>query len=710
MIEMPNRDWSGVLDGDIQLDFNQAEFLYTDYPCSLPETTVDLSQQASMLAYADAIITVNSYVWMIVVWELSDEHGADHTTPVIVLHPYLDYLLAPVAGQKNEWNQYLPTFNFPGESEQVDTEFEQRTGYGFQSYLLYDTSQGSDTERITPDPWLVANIARDVVSGRYQLQFFKRGLAYEDWFFSSSYNYVLHDKGSLSKTRFPLWREAILSLQNGHSGYSIDAQGKLRGQPQALSRRILNGVTNMAQQRRMFIRRDWGIGAVVREWHITAKKFLAWMWFNDQYGFQRPSFVLGWNDPGVESHWLTATEVPWEYLKDNLQWVIDWLNLVNVAQGDNGLVMTLPGTTTAEAEQQYISVLDKLRDPDGVVSRYAVRSLGPNQAIFRHMVDLTAGIIEKIMQYRADVAAWQASPPGDTTEAQIERANVYVTIANDFALAWPGLVADVYSVFCLHCTWHLTLNLAEPTRGVGAGDVLRSKKHPYVQKWLQPRFHDTKQEFHLQVSNASDFAIRRPHFVPYRGWDIQLYDSGFDQALADEQAQERQTASDAWLQQQAQLKSQREQARAVQRADERSGAPNPDDPWDFRNYLSLAWWKQKSQEPLNLEFTLRALDAPNELLTWSSAQLGLARNLLPAASDYSDANGWNEHHIPAGTPISAIGLPIIKVLAWDVVSGINGALPYAIVGDVAAVIADYAGTNDETYSPRQFWPPLSFTW
>jgi hypothetical protein len=708
------RDWSNVLEYNIQLTLNQFEIAYTDYPCSLPETTAHLSHQASMLAHCDALLTIQSEIWMIVVWQLSDEHGADYTTPVIVVHPYLDSNLAPPLFDQMESGQWLPSLDFPGESQERDGSLYQRTGGGYHSYFLYDPSHGPGNNYQFPDPWLVANIARDTVRGRYQLQMVKRAIAVEDYFLSRDRNYVLNMTGSLAATRFPLWKAAMESIPNGHSGYSVNSDGKLIGQPQALTRRTLNGVSNLAQQRRMFIRRQWAVSTVGGEWYITQKKFLAWMWFNDQYGYQTAETSGNFTMPDGSTATLTSTVVPVTFMQQNLAWIVDFLNLVNVAQGDTGLSLALPGLSEAELQAEYSAVLEKLRGPDGVVSRYALAKLGPHVEIFRHAVDLTASIIERISAFRTLVQQYSSSPNGGTQQQQFEHANLYVSILNNFALRWPALVADFYSVFCLLCTWQLTWNVSERTRGVDADDVLRNKAYPYTPKW-QRRFLSTGRVNIEAPPNIESFlATARPHFVPFRTWDVTLYDSGYDRQAIEFRLQEINEAASQWMQNQLNLQQQRQSDRnaaaaayvAEKKAEwRRLNLPKPDDVWDYRNYTSLEWWKQKGQEPLNVEFALRAVNVPNELLSWSGLGIGLLRNYVPVFGNVQDSAGYNESIIPAGSPRSALGEPIVLVLISDLLGGVRGVTPFQIVGDVAGVAADYLGTDDETYSPRQFFPP-----
>jgi hypothetical protein len=711
------RDWSNVLQDNIQLTLNQFEIAYTDYPCSLPETTVDLAHQASMLAYCDALLTIQSEIWMIVVWQLTDEHGADHTTPVIVLHPYLDSNLAPPRFDGGDSTQYLPSFDFDGESLELNGDLYQRTGNGYHSYFLYDPTHGPGNNYQFPDPWTVANVARDTERGRYQLQMFKRAIAVEDYFLSQERNYVLNMAGSLASTRFPLWQVAIESLPNGHSGYSVNPDGKLVGQPQALTRRTLNGVSNLAQQRRMFIRREWAVSAVASEWYITQKKFMAWMWFNDQGGFQTAEVGGDIQMPDGTTVTLTATVVPVDFMQRNIAWIVDFLNLVNVAQGDTGLIAALPGLTETELHNEYLAVLEKLRGKDGVVSRYALSTLTDHISIFRHAVDLTTSIMQKIVAFRIALRDYGAMEPTNTAQQQLDRVNVYVTILNNFAAQWPGLVADFYSVFCLLCSWHLTWNVRERTRGADADDVLRNKAYPYTPKWQRRFLPVIKTNLEQPPDMVYFLSTARPVFAPFRTWDVALYNTGYERAAAELQEQQRQQAIAQKLQEQqqraaAELAARQAQALAYRnekRAEwQRLQLPNPDDVWDYRNFTSLDWWRQKAQEPLNREFTLRAIDVPNDIYTPFGVEFGLGRNAVPEFSRNLAAGGFNEKMIPAGAPVSALVLPAVLILINDRNLSTGQANPYWIIGDVAGLAANYLGTNDETYSPRQFWPPASF--
>ncbi len=716
-ISEQNRNWDDVLEDSIVLNLNQRELYYSDFICSLNEETAELSQQASMLVYAQSILTIKANTWCVAVFELNDAAGVTHQTPVIVLHPYLDRSLEPYLIDLTDGENPLPTLPLDGISEVSEGIEYQIVGGSFRSYRLYDPSRTPATNTPFPDPWMVANIARDVTSGRYQLQYVKKAIAGEDYFYSVEDTLVLNMDGSLALTRFPLWQAAVESLPQGHSGYSMDVRGKLKAQPHALTRRVLNGVTNMAQQRRMFIRRDWAINVVAKQWHETALKFLAWMWYNDKSGFPHPDFGQVYYPSEGPYVALTATGVPWDFMSRNLPWLVRFLNLVNVAQGDTGLIAALPGQTESELQTEYELLLDRLRDDSGVVRRYAVKEIGDHHTIFQHMVDLTNSIVDALVAYRIALHELDSSPEGVTTEQQITRANAYVTLKNQFALAWPGLVADFYSVFCLLMSWQLTWNVAERSRGEDATDVLRNKKLPYYPKWTLPNKPIFKRDIAAPIDMAGDFGTRRPHFVPFRTWDVSLYASGFTEALAETRAQERQEAADQWLQAQAQAQAQREQAALAARQQyitdtraewQRRNLPKPDDVWDYRNYTSLAWWKQKAQEPMNVEFALRAVNVPGELLSFTSLGIALARNYIPAFKKSSDASGWNESVVPAGAPVSALGIPICKILVSDTILGLSGVTPYNLGSDAAGLLADYLGTDDETYSPRQFWPPIGF--
>jgi hypothetical protein len=414
---------------------------------------------------------------------------------------------------------------------------------------------------------------------------------------------------------------------------------------------------------------------------------------------------------------LTATRVPLQLLQHNLHWVVDFLNLVNVAQGDHGLAITLPNTTPETAEHMYQRVLEKLRAPDGTVKRYTVKEITGHQECFRHMIDRIAVIAGAISDYLGELHEWEILYGETGGFTPLDLANQLVEIHNRFALEWPKLVADFYSVLCLMFTWQLTWNVVEKTRA-GAGEAaLRNYRAPYTRTYIRFRLGRKAAPVLTQPNLLARFARERPVFVPFRTWESVLYETGFTQAQADAQAAARAAARDAWLYQQEQARLAREQLAWQKMKDyldqwklERAARhmPLPDDVWDYRNYTSFDWWKQKSQEPMNVQFALRALDAPNELYSWPTAALGAARNYIPALSRYSDANGWNEKNTPGAEPLERIPYTTLTVLAQRITEDGATTGAWQLIGDAAGEAADYLGDDDETYSPRQFWPPGSF--
>ncbi len=707
--------WTAMLEAVPALTNKQTELHHSDFVVSLPETSTDLIQQADMFAYAQAIITTFTSIWAIAVFQLSDETDADNTTPVIVLHPYRDANLAPEDISHNPDERYFPTFNYFDLEWPEETFSAGRVGDGFESYLLHAGQWHNGVEFLYVDAWMVAVIARSVERGRHQLQFVKRAIDWTDFFFAVDGSLVLHDQGTLSRTRFPLWKTAIESLPHGHAGYTVDSAGRLKQQPRALRNRVLNGVSNMAQQRRMFVRRNYAISVVMRSWYATCKKLMAWHWWNDRHGWATAMYFPWGTGQSGEYGQLAATDVPWEYLKNNLQFVVDFLNLVNVAQGDLGLIISLPGKAPEALEQEYQNILSRLRGADGLVHRFVVRNVATHHEILRHMVDVLAHIIGEIMDYRAAFQAWVESSLANTSSEDLQRAHAGVQIVNEFAVKWPVLLNEFYSLMCLMFTWQLTWDVSEPSRGAATDEPIRNKVFEYVPQWQRGFYIPAKDFPSKNLDLFNDFGSRRPSFAPYRTWDIQLFDTGFDQQASELQAQQRAQAAQDFFNMLAAQKAARENAARAARQQylenweaERQARddPNPDDVWDYRNFRSLDWWKQKAQEPLNVEFALRAVDIPNELLSPYALGVGLARNHIPMFSRYSDANGWNETNQPGGAPLERIPYSQLVVLTKRLVGGVPTTVAVQIVGDVAGALADHLGENDERYSPRQFWPSI----
>jgi hypothetical protein len=708
-------NFNEVLQDQIVLTGQQAEFHTTDFLCSLNETTADLAQQASQLVYAQSCLMAGSGTNMVVVWELSDDKDADNTTPVIILHPYTNPATRPPELYADDGLRWFPVMNFEGEDSLWNGSLYHFTGTAFPAYGLRDTGGEFPSHPVLSDPWTVANLARQVQSGRVQLQYCKYGVSRQDWKFEHDGSILCNMKGTLASTRFPLWKAAVESLPSGHSGFSMTRQAKLIPQSRALTERVLNGVTSMAQQRRMFIRRNPAISAVIREWHITTQKFLTWFYWNDVHGYQTADpWQYTLNSPNPEQY-LVATRVPDEFLAQNLKWLVRFLNLVNIAQGSTSLILNFPGMTDEESEAEYRILLDKLRDENGVVRRYAVADIGKHHEVLRHMVDLTAHIIKVLTDFRVATTAMSGTQDNTSNATRFAWTSQYVAIVNNFALQWPGLVADFYSVFCLLCTWQLTFDPAEPSRATADEGPLRNRKFPYKTLFARRLLRTTFPPIVTPPNMKGRVATDLPEFVPFRLWEFALYDTGYDVQAAELEHEQRTNAADAWFAAQDSARQQRATAAAAARQQylddyraerQRLNMPNPDDVWDYRNYSSWEWWKQKAQEPLNVEYALRAVDIPNELLNPYAFGLGLARNYIPALSRYSDANGWNDKQQPSAAPLLDVAYSTLTVLERRRVNGVPTTVAVQLIGDAAGDLADYLGTNDETYSPRQFWPPL----
>jgi hypothetical protein len=268
-------------------------------------------------------------------------------------------------------------------------------------------------------------------------------------------------------------------------------------------------------------------------------------------------------------------------------------------------------------------------------------------------------------------------------------------------------------------SWQLSFQPAERSRGEGASDVLRSKPTPYVRKFARQFLRPTKYKVQGDVNWRGDFGTRFPIFAPYRTWGVGLYETGLDAAQAEELRQQRQAQADAWFASQLQAENERKAAAAQARANylqewkaerSRRNEANPDDVWDYRNYSSLEWWKEKSQEPLNVQFALRALNVPNELLSWRGVAVGLGVHNISQYSRYAEGESWDERQTPAKNPLERIGLSTLTLLTSRKIVNSPQLIAFQLVGDVAGELADYLGTDDETYSPRQFWPPIPFAW
>jgi hypothetical protein len=274
--------------------------------------------------------------------------------------------------------------------------------------------------------------------------------------------------------------------------------------------------------------------------------------------------------------------------------------------------------------------------------------------------------------------------------------------------------ADLYSVFCLMFSFQATWDLVETTKGSGPDDVIRtgkgSKRHGPTDNITQIILNRYIKAPDLQ----GRFATERPRMTPFRFWEVQHYGPNDSKqqlevlTLArDENAQAR---LNAWLADEQARKAARMAAMDAHIIKMRAqwikeDVPNPNDPWDYRNFTRSEYWFVELKEPLNTEFVLRALDVPDEIEQAGEMWETVKRVGAPVAKKYADRKAHKELDKPAA---DAFVLPIAKrVGRWIVqrtAEHVNEKFQDWVNDLVEEQLKSYR-QHDSTYSPRQFWPP-----
>jgi hypothetical protein len=284
---------------------------------------------------------------------------------------------------------------------------------------------------------------------------------------------------------------------------------------------------------------------------------------------------------------------------------------------------------------------------------------------------------------------------------------------NKFAHVWASAVADWMSVFNLLFSWQLTFDVIEQTRGRSADDVMRQNSTSrYPKDWF-----DTHHPKPRTITRAPDlesrFAVERPIFEPYRLWAPHTFGLTEAQAQIDvdnaQRREQREANEAARLAAEAARKAERLAARAQQIADLRAewlrtSVPNPDAPWDYRNWTRSEYWLVELKEPVNLEFVKRTLDVPSEL---DALQEIFGTGGGKAASEVKEEGESDANKELMRSVLKKKRLPSRAWLVrWVAQKAGEETRKYVDerVGEVIQTYTRPIEEHDPVYSDRNFWP------
>jgi hypothetical protein len=692
------------------------EIDYSDYLTSLPGQTADLSHICSRLAFADACLLLETEIRGVVVFKLSEAKAADHYTPVAVFHPFRNEECKPFFYSDDGFvNGYYPDYMFyksPGIGQNPPELPDWR---GFRSYDIQPPTDANGAARYSAGPFMVANIARAVESGRYKLQYYKRAVSDYDFFLSHKSSLVLATDGPLKQFRFKLYQEAIETLPYSHSSYAVNEDGSLTKRPVALTDRVLNGVTLLSQQRLMFIRRKATTNIIIGAWHKVTGALMSWFYVNELDGKPRPGYFYVQDSKNTQ---LVYTRVPAAFMYEHLDRVTEFLNMVGIATGNDSLVMARPRWNAGERGWRYAALYNSL-DTQGLgFSYYVVKGETRQLDVFNAMLDIVSWLYEKLDNF--EIAAYEIANEAlaETASGSLAHGLKVVKLHNDFALQWFEMQQQVLILLGLLFTWQLTWDLREPTRAKTKEEAIRIRLDPPIPEHLENRYPRGPVPITTAPDMLGRFAEVRPLFVPFRLQGVVLFPNNINAAeqQAEKDAQEEQTR--LFLDQLRQEESNRRQERRQEREKLiaelkkewiKENVPNPEDPYDYRNWTNREYWKTRMLEPVNIEFAANALKVPSELdlLGFGGGGGGAAGTFVAAGTvDMGEQGviGIGEFVAKKALTQRVIGFVPVTRFVTPTATGVGLIAAQAVGQGIVTYLDPDIYTRPNQYSSRQLWP------
>ncbi len=726
-------------------------FSYTDHLVSFPENTVDLAAQATAYAHADACLLLDALIMWVVCWQVDDEQPVTERTPVAVFHPFYSpgsaptRALVPFSSQSDQ--AFPPTSSVSLTPDNVASLWYYSrglrglvtTGWGFNSFDLRAgaTTQPTRAQGLRRNPYnddfFTACIARPRNKGRYKLQQLPRSVASEDVFLGARGTLKLNRLGTLQNTRFPLWRDFVTSMKWQHTGWRLRPDFSIERADIALSTRVLNGVSNFATQRKIFIRRRKQLQSLIILWQQTVCSMAYWAWMNQEAPrVARNGRDWEWYEPGPPGSGQTLHHkgrcgfctVPVADVYEVLKLMRDFVNMAAIAGGATSIVSApiRPGGFFYPRNDQasFDYVRGRLLDADNQFRPSLVRGRTRNLEILRAMIDLIAKLELRVEQYRKELLAIPGRYSGARDVAQL-RARDHGATVNAFARDWPELQGDMMSLLALLFSWQLTWDVVESG---SAGKALATRERQSIPHPAVALVHD-ESDAPLNITRAPDitsrYMVERPTFRPFRLNDV-LDTSDVDEVFERQQREEaqRKAIEEKELKRKKRMddekaKRSHDLAELIEKRKLQWAAvhnPNPNDPTDYKNWTSADWWKDIGKRDW-VEMGANVVDAIVDLA--DAVPDGITTG--PSFSTRKQPGGFRPGNIkaPKGEflmphPKRGAALPwaAIKRYVRDFVkeTAKEAAKDYAEdwVEDQATRVLQEHGITAPTYSPRELWP------
>ncbi len=694
------------------------EISYTDWLCSLPETLSDLAGVATVQAYGDAIMLLDMAIVAVVVWLVDDEKGIDEETPVLVLHPFRsravpEFLTYNGPGTTDNY-EILLSYAMYQTHEYPFKLFRRGRGAYFQSYNLSSAPAGPSVAFRGASKFDVAVIARQCKSGRCKLQFMKRAVGSDDTFTSRRGTIVLNAEGTLARLRFPLWQALMANQKYQHSGWSLLRDGRIEEGRVALSKRVLSGVSELAQQRRMFVRRTRSVNVTISAWYLVVRQLMDFLWDNEN----DPTVIeRAWAANAEGTRFIYCRQVATYEIRSAMERVCEWVNLVGIAQGQESLLCFRRGSTGAERSDEFARLKELLRLENGNISRWAVKGETKQLNIFRNLIDLTAGVLKDVYDYEDKMTQWDEATSRGEHPSTVETGLAYRKMHEDFSKGWDELTAEVLGILNLVFSWQFAWDVFERSRAATKEETIRRPKPPARRVDLYSPFVERVPQRQRMPDLQGRFATDRPKMAPFRMVSIKQPESGEKEAEEEEKRRRDEQATREFFDElegkERAEKEARYEARARQieklRADwHAEHVPDPLDPWDYRNFTSKEWLQSQLEPQDRLEFLNNMVRLPGEV---EALKMLSGRGNKVSATDVKKGlakRPGKELVKSIDAKRAAIAWPVVRRFVVEYVKETGKETAKEVVQnwlyDQVTTFTDRLEASDVKYDDRMFWP------
>ncbi len=688
------------------------ELNHNDHLFSIPATTEAIVDTANRLAYAEALLYVESKIHFIAVWQVESAQRITKGSPTVILTPwatYPDQDYQPSDGTYLFW-QLGAVPAGPAAHEPLFYQVNDLRG----TFASFDLIPYPETYYIA-DRFIVLDVARQTASGPASKQWFKGVLGIDDYYFDHNGVIKLVPFGSACLTRFEWFQATLEEMKYTHSGWTLNPDGSIKLGTLKLTKRVANLAIDAAQRRRMFLQRSATVEKVYKLWWETVMYIGDSLRWTEQDGF--PRYVNLSYGEGYEQFNYPFAHCDTVLIRRVLDAVAWFLNVLAIASGSDSLATFAPARGGMSQQYYYNRVIDYLNGNEWTTEPEfeTVPELATSISFetFWALQDLLGAVWRKMYDYsRAGDFTYDGRVQAHGYSPEIE-ALYSVKVHNAWATNYETAQGHCQAMFSLLFTWQYQYQPYEATRNPQPVDDYKTRVHH------ENVYSEFGKEYRQRDANTKAARLEGrineevPHFTPPRTWSVTIPMPAVEAQLSAAIKAAEIAAYNAKLAQIADDREAARQARAAKHEQERQallaqiesgGGANPLDPWDHRNWERKSFWLTPIHENDVIEFAANALNTPDEatvaeeVFHLNPKIINGLRRLEPLIKGVKDV--VYPHHMVREVITRSLVKRAVKEVGKNYISYAEDKIKSA---EKDRVLKDY-GAENPAWQPREFWP------